>query len=358
MGLYERVVRPLAFRLDPEAAHEAAMRAIRLGILPAQTFHSPKLESVRFGVRFPNPVGLAAGFDKNGAALPQWARFGFGFVEAGTVTHLAQPGNPKPRMFRVPEAQGLINRMGFNNEGAAALAARLETPSPQTKRGRGEGQTGIPLGINLGKSKVVELADAPEDYAASYRLLHEKGDYFVVNVSSPNTPGLRALQDAGALREILAALRDVDATRPLFVKVAPDLTFDALDELVAVAVEAGLTGLIATNTTVSRDGLPRDPNEAGGLSGKPLRERADAALAHLYRTCPRETVLIGVGGIMDGDDAYRKITLGAHLVQLYTGWIYGGPALVPAMARRILALLERDGYGSLDEARGTAHVSG
>ena len=358
MGLYESVLRPFAFCLDPEAAHEAAMRAIRSGLLKAPVYENPLLESTRFGVRFPNPVGLAAGFDKNGVALARWKDFRFGFIEAGTVTYLPQPGNPKPRMFRLPDSQGLINRMGFNNEGAAALALRLQphqdlsTPNPLLSQAKGGG-IGIPLGINLGKSKAVELADAPEDYAASYRLLHQHGDYFVVNVSSPNTPGLRALQDAGALREILAALREVDATRPLFVKVAPDLTFDALDELVAVAVEAGLTGLIATNTTISRAMLPKDPGQAGGLSGLPVREMADEALAHLYRTCPRDMVLIGVGGIMDGDDAYRKICLGAHLVQLYTGWIYGGPALVPTINRRLVELLERDGFKSLDEARGT-----
>ena len=340
MGLYERVIRPLAFRGDPESVHDAAMRAIRLGLLRTERFADPRLECERFGVRFPNPVGLAAGFDKNGVALDQWSRFGFGFVEAGTVTFHAQPGNPKPRMFRVPDSQGLINRMGFNNAGAAALAARL-TPLPN------------PLGINLGKSKISEIKDAPEDYAASFRLLHTMGDYFVVNVSSPNTPGLRSLQDAGALREILAAMREVDATRPLFVKVAPDLGFQALDELVEVAVAAKLTGLVATNTTISREMLSKDPGETGGLSGKPVREMADATLAHLYRSCPREMVLIGVGGILDGDDAYRKILLGAHLVQLYTGWIYGGPALVPRINRRIVELLVRDGFGTLDEARGT-----
>ena len=354
MGLYERVIRPLAFRGDPESVHDAAMRAIRLGLLRAETFADPRLECDRFGVRFANPVGLAAGFDKNGVALDRWSRFGFGFVEAGTVTHQAQPGNPKPRMFRVPEAQGLINRLGFNNAGAAALAERLASPpNPLSKTSHLEkGDFGTPLGINLGKSKAVELADAPEDYAASFRLLHAYGDYFTVNVSSPNTPGLRTLQDASALREILAAMREVDATRPLFVKVAPDLTPDALDDLVGVAVEARITGLIATNTTVSRAMLARDPGEAGGLSGAPVREMADAALAHLYRACPREMILVGVGGILDGDDAYRKIRLGAHLVQLYTGWIYGGPALVPRINRRIVERMERDGFRTLDEARG------
>lgn len=342
MGLYESVLRPLAFRLDPETAHEWANRAIGSGLIKAPRFTDPRLECERFGVRFPNPVGLAAGFDKNGLLLDRWRDFGFGFVEAGTVTHLPQPGNPKPRMFRVPEAQGLINRMGFNNEGAAALAARVV-------------DAGIPLGINLGKSKVTELEDAPEDYAASFRLLHGHGDYFVVNVSSPNTPGLRALQDAGALREILAAMRGVDATRPLFVKVAPDLEPEALDEVVGVAVEARLTGLIATNTTVSRVMLPRDPGEAGGLSGRPVREMADRALAHLYKACPKDMILIGVGGILNGDDAYRKITLGAHLVQLYTGWIYGGPALVPRINQRLVELLARDGFKTLDEARGSEH---
>ncbi|RYG24491.1 quinone-dependent dihydroorotate dehydrogenase [bacterium] len=343
MGLYESVARPLAFRIDPERVHELAMRGIQSGLFKAPTFSDSRLESERFGVRFPNPVGLAAGFDKNGVALDRWRDLGFGFIEAGTVTFRPQSGNPKPRMFRVPEAQGLINRMGFNNEGAGALAHRLEKSNP-----------GIPLGINLGKSKIAELAAASEDYAGSFHLLHTHGDYFVVNVSSPNTPGLRSLQDAGALREILAAMREVDPTRPVFVKVAPDLTPDALDEVVGVAVEAKLTGLIATNTTISREMLPRDPGESGGLSGRPVQEMADRALAHLYRTCPKDMVLIGVGGIMNGDDAYRKITLGAHLVQIYTGWIYGGPGLVPAINRRIVELMERDGFKTLDEVRGSA----
>ncbi len=344
MGLYERLARPLAFRIDPETVHDLAMKGLRSGAFRAPAFSDPLLESDRFGVHFPNPVGLAAGFDKNGVALNRWKELGFGFVEAGTVTYHAQPGNPKPRMFRVPEAQGIINRMGFNNEGAAALAGRVALAKP-----------GIPLGINLGKSKITELADAPNDYAESFRLLHGQGDYFVVNVSSPNTPGLRALQDAGALREILSAMREVDATRPVFVKVAPDLAFEALDELVSVAIEAKLTGLIATNTTVAREMLAKDPGEAGGLSGRPVQAMSDKSLAHLYKSCPRNMILVGVGGIMDGDDAYRKITLGAHLVQLYTGWIYGGPALVPQINRRIAELMRRDGFKSLDEARGTAN---
>jgi dihydroorotate dehydrogenase len=343
MGLYESVARPLAFRIDPEKVHELAMRGIQSGLFKAPAFFDPRLESECFGVRFPNPVGLAAGFDKNGVALDRWRELGFGFIEAGTVTFRPQSGNPKPRMFRVPEAQGLINRMGFNNEGAGALALRLESAKP-----------GIPLGINLGKTKLAELEDAPKDYAESFRLLHGHGDYFVVNVSSPNTPGLRSLQDAGALREILAAMREVDTSRPLFVKVAPDLTPEALDEVVGVAIKAKLTGLIATNTTISREMLPRDPAQTGGLSGRPVQEMADRALVHLYRACPREMVLIGVGGIMNGDDAYRKITLGAHLVQIYTGWIYGGPGLVPAINRRIVELMERDGFKTIDEVRGTA----
>lgn len=342
MGLYESLARPLAFRIDPETVHDLAMKGLKAGLFRAPEFSDPILHSEQFGVQFPNPVGLAAGFDKNGVALDRWRALGFGFVEAGTVTYHPQPGNPKPRMFRVPEAQGIINRMGFNNAGAGALAERVAAAQP-----------GIPLGINLGKSKITELADAPKDYAESFRLLHAQGDYFVVNVSSPNTPGLRALQDANALREILAAMREVDATRPLFVKVAPDLTLEALDELVAVAVETNLTGLIATNTTISRDMLPRDPGETGGLSGRPVQEMADQALAHLYRSCPKEMILIGVGGIMNGDDAYRKIQLGAHLVQLYTGWIYGGPTLVPQINRRLADLLQRDGFPSLDAARGT-----
>jgi dihydroorotate dehydrogenase len=210
------------------------------------------------------------------------------------------------------------------------------------------------VGANLGKSKVTPLEQAASDYEGSFRLLHSFGDYFVVNVSSPNTPGLRSLQEKGPLQEILARLREVDSARPLFVKVSPDLEFTALDELVGVAAEAKVTGLIATNTTVSREGLFADPVQEGGLSGAPLRERSNGVLAHLYRTCDRSMILIGVGGIFTAEDLYEKIRLGAHLTQVYTGWIYGGPQMVPDVLENLVLLMQRDGASSLGEVRGTA----
>lgn len=317
------------------------MSFLERGLVQARPFSDSRLEQELFGVRFPNPVGLAAGFDKNALALDHWHRLGFGFVECGTVTFHAQPGNPKPRMFRIPEEKGLINRLGFNNDGAAAVAERIARAHPQ-----------VPLGINLGKSKVTELADAAKDYQESFRLLHGFGAYFVVNVSSPNTPGLRSLQERSALTEILTALREVDESRPLFVKVAPDLELSALDELMDVAKETQLTGLIATNTTVSRETLRHDPQQTGGLSGAPLREKADAVLAHLSRQAPKEMILIGVGGIMTAEDVARKIRLGAHLVQLYTGWIYGGPQLVPTLLEGLVRIMDGAGVSSLSELRG------
>lgn len=344
MGLYHSLLRPIAFKMDPETVHEAALWALSKGIVKAEPYSDPLLEQSLFGVKFPNPIGLAAGFDKNGRVLNHWHQLGFGFVEAGTITYHAQPGNPKPRMFRVPEEKGLINRLGFNNEGAQVAAQRIEAAKCR-----------IPLGINLGKSKVTDLDKAPHDYRESFKLLHTFGDYFVVNVSSPNTPGLRSLQEKGPLLEILTAMREVDATRPLFVKVAPDLELSALDDVVDVAEQAKLTGLIATNTTIGRETLRTDPNQAGGLSGQPLREKANAVLSHLYKACPKELVLIGVGGILSGADAYEKIRLGANLCQLYTGWIYGGPTMIPAANRELADLMKRDGVQSLQELRGSAY---
>ncbi len=319
MDLYAGLVRPLAFRLDPERVHHLAMRAIRTGLLPGRTVEALPREV--FGVRFPNPVGLAAGFDKDGVALAQWERFGFGFVELGTVTPRPQPGNPKPRLFRLSDDGALVNRMGFNNEGSLAMARRLEGARP-----------GIPYGINLGKNKETPEERAHEDYAAAFRDLRSFGGYFVVNVSSPNTPGLRALQSVEGLRRIVGALKEVDDSRPLLVKVAPDLDDAGLDAVAALAHEMDLAGIVATNTTVSRAGLRRDPGETGGLSGRPVRAMADRAIARL-RPQLGGKVLIGVGGVFDAADVQAKLDLGCDLVQLYTGWIYGGPGLVPRMLK-------------------------
>ncbi|MGW4463645.1 quinone-dependent dihydroorotate dehydrogenase [Micromonospora sp. NBC_01796] len=331
--IFERVVRPALFRLgggDAETAHEWTLH--RLAALSGRPAALAALRSAYavaaprrvFGLDFPNPVGLAAGMDKNGVALPAWPALGFGFVEVGTVTAHAQPGNPRPRLFRLPESTAVINRMGFNNEGAQALARRLAA---------GPGLR-VPLGISLGKSKVTPLDDAVGDYVASYRALREHGDYFAVNVSSPNTPGLRALQD----REHLDALLDaLVGEKPVLVKIAPDLTEPAIAELLRVCLDRGAAGVIATNTTLGRGGLaaadePRG-TETGGLSGRPLTARAREVVSFVHRETGGALPVIGVGGIMDPDDANRLFDAGASLVQLYTGFIYRGPGLARAIAR-------------------------
>ena len=308
--------------MDPEKVHEFVMHGIAAGLFPgpSKPLESDSVEL--FGVRFPNRIGLAAGFDKNALAVNQWHKFGFGYVEIGTVTWHPQPGNDRPRMFRLPADQALINRMGFNNHGALAVAERLSKSSPK-----------IPIGVNLGKSKITPLDEAHDDYRQSFEVLQDHGDYFVVNVSSPNTPGLRSLQDREPLIRIFDALRGVNATKPMFVKVAPDLTESALEEILGVAVEMKLTGIIATNTTISRDGLAtldeKLRNQTGGLSGRPVYEMSNSALEFLARNKPSEMILIGVGGVFDRDGYDAKRAIGAELVQLYTGWIYGGPGLVP-----------------------------
>jgi len=378
--------------LDPETAHNLAVTMISRGMVRARVFADDRLRQTLFGIDFPNPLGLAAGFDKNAAAARHWQKLGFGFAELGTITYHAQPGNPKPRLFRLPQHQALINRMGFNNDGAESVALRLNAARPQSRRA-------IPLGVNLGKSKITPLEEAADDYRRSFEIFAgnsaggEVGEdlgkdggkeggkatgkdeirhleprvqyptpitqyrspaYFVVNVSSPNTPGLRTLQEKGPLTEIVRAIRSVDSTRPLFIKVAPDLELPALDDVVEVAHEEKLTGMIATNTTIWREGIS-GPNaaEQGGLSGAPLRQKSNEFLAHLYETCDREMILIGVGGIFAGADIYEKIALGAHLCQVYTGWIYGGPSSVPRMLSELVGLMERDGIVSLAELRGS-----
>jgi dihydroorotate dehydrogenase len=331
VSLFESTLRPVLFRVgggDAEKAHEFTLRRLAaLGPRARALLHGryavQKPVEV-FGVRFPNPVGLAAGMDKNGLALPAWPALGFGFTEVGTVTAHAQPGNDRPRLFRLRDSQAVINRMGFNNEGAAALAARLAALGP----------LGHPLGISLGKSKVTPLDDAVEDYLTSYNLLHRYADYIAVNVSSPNTPGLRTLQDRTALAALLGAL--VGRT-PVLVKIAPDLTEPAIAELLEVCTAYGAAGVIATNTTLGRDGLaaadqPR-AGEPGGLSGRPLTERARKVVHFVHEETAGTLPIIGVGGIMEPDDAARLFDAGASLVQLYTGFIYRGPALVKAVAQ-------------------------
>ena len=324
MGLYESIIRPLAFRIDPEKVHEIAMRNIAKGVITGTETPLEYDPIELFGVKFPNRLGLAAGFDKNAHAVNTWHRFGFGFVEIGTITLHAQPGNDRPRLFRLPDDKALINRMGFNNDGARAVAERLSKAMPR-----------IPIGINLGKSKITPLEDAHEDYRQSFEMLQLLGDYFVVNVSSPNTPGLRSLQDREPLIRIFDALRTVNGSKPMFVKIAPDLTNEALEEILQVAIEMKLTGIIATNTTISREGLATKDeklkSQMGGLSGRPVFKMSNDALEFLAKNKPTEMILHGVGGVFNRADYDTKRRLGADLVQLYTGWIYGGPGLIPSI---------------------------
>jgi dihydroorotate dehydrogenase len=331
--IYERLVRPVLFRMgggDAEAAHERTLRWLaRLAALaPTKPYQPSGAATTVFGVRFPNPVGLAAGMDKDGRALRAWPALGFGFVEVGTVTRYPQPGNDRPRLFRLPASRAIVNRMGFNNAGARALADRLAALGPLP----------VPLGVSLGKSKVTPLEDAVADYVASLSTLYPYGDYFAVNVSSPNTPGLRNLQDRGHLDALLGALRAV-GPKPLLVKVAPDLTDAALGELLEVCDKHGVAGLIATNTTLSRDGVsPVDAAraaEAGGLSGAPLTARAREVVRFVAAETGGRLPVVGVGGIMCPDDALRLRDAGASLVQVYSGLIYAGPGLVRGCVRAL-----------------------
>jgi dihydroorotate dehydrogenase len=324
---------------DPEVAHHRTSAILaRTGPLlrPLRRYFHVERPTTVFGVQFPNPVGLAAGMDKDGTTLRAWPSLGFGFVEAGTVTALPQPGNPKPRLFRLPDSEAVINRMGFNNAGAEALAKRLATARALP----------VPLGISIGKSKAVPVEQAVEDYRTSLRALYPYGDYFAVNVSSPNTPGLRGLQDRNALSELLAELtlqggaiaeRAGSKPRPLLVKIAPDLSDDAIAEVLEVCDEHAISGVIATNTTLSREGLaPSDQHlagEAGGLSGRPLAARAREVVEFVHKETGGRLPIIGVGGILDPDDAARMFDAGASLIQLYTGFIYAGPGLVRRINR-------------------------
>ena len=316
-----------------------------------------RLEQVLFGCRFPNPVGLAAGFDKNGVAAGIWDRFGFGFTEVGTVTWHGQPGNPRPRLFRLAAEQAALNRMGFNNDGAQALLKTLERQQLEPP-----GRRPAVLGINVGKSKITPLEQAPEDYAASLELLAPLADYAVINVSSPNTPGLRDLQDTSQMRRLVERLRRLPACPPLLVKIAPDLEDDAIDAIARLAFEEGLAGVIAVNTSLDRLGLAQRrlsqtgrslAEEAGGLSGAPLRQRALEVIRRLRVSAGPALPLIGVGGIDAPEVAWERISAGASLVQLYTGWIFQGPDLVPRILEGLQQQLDAHGLRSISEAVGS-----
>lgn len=341
MDLYA-IAGPLVRTLSAEKAHDVTLWALERGLGGRRTpVADPRLEMEIAGLRFPNPVGLAAGFDKNARVYRQMLDQGFGYVEIGSVTPKAQPGNPKPRVFRISGERAAINRLGFNNEGVDAAAGRLA--------GRDRSQ-GI-VGVNLGKNKTSE--DAVADYRVGAERLGPLADYLAVNVSSPNTPGLRALQEPEALIGILDAVRDAAPSVPLFLKIAPDLTDEDLADITALAMER-VDALIVTNTTIARpETLPaRYRDEAGGLSGGPLFAAATRVLREVYRTSQGRLPLIGVGGIVEGAQGYEKILAGASLVQLYTGLIYAGTGLVTDINRAILTGLERDGFAHVSEAVG------
>lgn len=406
MDIYQSSIRPLLFsvlKADPEWLHQQTFRTlswlartservpsrwIQAQLQQSFCLSHPAIEQTLWGLKFPNPLGLAAGFDKDGVAANVWGNFGFGFAELGTVTLKAQPGNPRPRLFRLIEDRAVLNRMGFNNCGAEALAQRLESlnvrrlnleqrlqasslqversnwqPSTSTHTSNLQSSTPtIPLGINLGKSKVTPLEEAADDYLGSFRLLKNYGDYFVVNVSSPNTPGLRSLQDASQLGLILDALQQENtAQKPILVKIAPDLEWDAIADAIEVAQTYQLAGIIATNTTIRRDMLKTQmiqatgkpvSEEAGGISGAPLRQRSTEVIRFIYQQTQGQLPIIGVGGIFTAEDAWEKITAGASLIQTYTGWIYEGPWMVRRILEGLVQKLEERGLTSIAEAVG------
>src|SRR5437667_770174 len=332
---YELFVRPLLFFLNAETAHHVTMRLLGqssqfdVALSALKLFQPTSKPITLFGLNFPNPIGLAAGLDKNGVALPAWAALGFGFIEIGTVTAKAQLGNPKPRIFRFPEQNALINRLGFNNEGADAIARRLR------KLQRSSRWPEVPVGINIGKSMSTPLTEATEDYLYSFRLLCEFADYIVLNVSSPNTPGLRELQGADALSELLSAIgeKNLITRKPIVVKIAPDLAPEELDAIVSTCATNKVAGIIATNTTVDHSSIPAAQDEQGGLSGAPLRGKSTALVREI---AARSTIpIIASGGIMDADSAREKIEAGARLLQIYTGLIYRGPGLLREIAEAL-----------------------
>jgi dihydroorotate dehydrogenase len=344
------LIKPILFQFDPENVHHFVTAALkRFNRFPGGAalirgmwdFEDKKLEKEVFGLKFRNPVGLAAGFDKNAEFIGEMADLGFGFIEVGTVTPLPQPGNPKPRMFRLPDDGGLINRMGFNNAGVDMVADRIAAFRRNVKKH----QKKVIIGGNIGKNKVTPNEDAVSDYIKCFDRLFDVVDYFVVNVSSPNTPGLRALQEKEPLMQLLNTLQQRNLkngiSRPILLKIAPDLTDEQLDDIVEIVQQTGIAGIIATNTTISRDELiSKDnlKNETGGLSGKPLTVRSTEVISYLNKKSKGAFPIIGVGGIHSPEDAMDKINAGAALVQLYTGFIYEGPGLIKRINKKILAL--------------------
>lgn len=364
--LYKSIIRPWLFSKDPEQSHDRTLNLLsRLQFLhgPLDRFYRVTDKRLKVQIKsliFSNPVGLAGGFDKNAVALKTISAFGFGFMEIGAVTAQAQPGNPKPRLYRLPEDCALINRLGFNNEGASVIAARLANLRALGKL------PGIPLGINIGRTKIVETRDAVADFLSAFEKLFPQGDFFTLNVSSPNTPNLRDLQDKTLLADLLSAVQEKNrklATvaqhqeKPVFVKIAPDMEFAQVDEIIEVVQSFKLTGIVATNATAFMRDTVKSPlgREPGGLSGRPITTRVTHFVSHIYKSTRGRLPIIGVGGIFNAKDAYDKITAGASAVQIYTGFVYEGPAAVKRINQGLIKLLDRDGFRSVGEAVGQAN---
>jgi len=361
--LYKKALQPFLFGLDAENAHNVAVQGLKFfekipgafDLFGSQfVVRDPRLEVTVRSMVCPNPVGLAAGFDKGAELFQILPSLGFGFLELGTITPKPQEDHLKPRVFRSKARQALVNRMGFNNPGLEVVRRRLL---------KGKSERPVPIGINIGKGFQTPLEEAHKDYLHCFENSYPLADYFVLNVSSPNTPNLRALQEMEPIRKILKLISAKakslagsagEAPKPVFVKVAPDNSGETLEEIVRTAVEFNV-GIVATNTTTELSLLgPKWANEKGGLSGKPLKEKADAVLRRVYRISRGAIPIIGVGGVFSAEDAYEKIRLGASLVQVYTGWIYEGPNLIPAINRGLLKLMQRDGFARLQDAVGTA----
>ncbi len=343
--MYKALLRPLLFLLNPERAHHftftflrffSSLPGVKLILRAVYEIRDPRLERKILGLTFQNPIGLAAGFDKDARLIDELACFGFGFIEIGTLTPLPQPGNEKPRLFRLPADQALINRMGFNNDGATAAVEQLR------KR-----KSNIIVGGNIGKNKATPNDRAEEDYAKCMEVLYPFVDYFVVNVSSPNTPGLRELQEKEPLKKLLLRVKSIskgkDKPKPILLKIAPDLTREQLDDVITILQETGTDGVIATNTTISREGLVTPGNEvsamgSGGVSGRPVRQRSTEVIRYLRQKLGKDFPIIGVGGIVTPDDVVEKLEAGADLIQVYTGFIYEGPGFVRHLNQGVLHL--------------------
>ncbi|MED1791852.1 quinone-dependent dihydroorotate dehydrogenase [Brevibacillus nitrificans] len=356
-----QLIRQYLFQQDPEEIHEKTIHALKLveDSAPGKAImrmvyqlRNERLETNLWGLKFPNPVGLAAGFDKNAEVYHALGAMGFGFVEVGTITPQGQPGNPKPRLFRLSEHQAVINRMGFNNLGAYLASQHLIDFA----------YSDVPIGINIGKNKVTPNEEAASDYSKCLDMLYAYGHYFVINISSPNTPNLRDLQETESLRVLIRAVREKAAEleargvkkKPILLKVAPDMSDEQMHDVVHAAVEEGISGIIATNTTLSREAVANHPkaDEAGGLSGRPLTESSTEWVKQIYQEIGDKVPIIGVGGIYNGEDAYNKIRAGASLVQVYTGMIYQGPGIAKQINKQLLKLMARDGFTHISEVVG------